>query len=195
MFGWTRKFWKDTAERAIRTVVQVGVPLIIGNGADLFSLDYKAIGGIVLTAGIGSIGTSLLASLKAPEQESASLLDQPVATVPGKHDGSQSDYDPTSERYSVAEQVDSDPVYQQQEIDFEQTEAEHADAPPSPFQSLVAPLPPGSTRQRDPKTGRYLSKKSSVNMEQYGRNPYVNKDVNLTDEEVVDRLIGPADPI
>lgn len=153
----TAKFWKDLGERAVRTFVQGAGAFITAAGIDLIQADAKTVvyGGLI--AGGYAVVTSLIAYFKAPEQESASLLDQPVVTAPGKHDGTQAIYNAANEQYStpVSDLVDADPVHQ--EVNNEYTDGP-TDEPVQPYQAqgLVSISPPAMKRQRDPKTGRWL---------------------------------------
>ncbi len=150
----TKKFWKDLAERSVSTFAQAVAGFATGLTLDVIQADLK---GVLVTAGITggyAVLKALAAHFKNPEQQSASLLDQPVVTAPGRHDGSQAPYDPATEGYldgpgtKAAEQataeVESDPVFRQ---------------------NLVSsPLPPGHTRARprDPKTGKFLPRPSDM---------------------------------
>lgn len=55
----TAQFWKDAAERAIKTVAQALVAVIAGASFDWFTADWQALVGVALTAGAVSVLTSI----------------------------------------------------------------------------------------------------------------------------------------
>ena len=56
----TKSFWKETIERAVKTSAQFVIGAgILGEGADLFSLDWSTVGSFALTGAILSALTSL----------------------------------------------------------------------------------------------------------------------------------------
>lgn len=69
----TSVFWKGATERAIKTVVQAFVALVVANAADLLHADWKT--GLVaaVMAGVASVGTSIVSSLKG-DSTSPSLV-------------------------------------------------------------------------------------------------------------------------
>ena len=70
---WTRAFWKDTAERAVKTAAQTaGGVLIVGT--PIWEIDWTAGLGITATATVLSILTSLASSGRG-DHESASALE------------------------------------------------------------------------------------------------------------------------
>jgi hypothetical protein len=46
----SKLFWKDVTERALATAAQVIAGLLVADGVDVLSLDWKAAGATVLTA-------------------------------------------------------------------------------------------------------------------------------------------------
>lgn len=166
----TKKFWKDLAERSVRTFMQGAASYLTLMGLDLIQADLKSalIGGAA--AGGYAVLTALVAHFKNPEQQSASLLDQPVATEPGRHDGSQAPYNAKLEGYANAPGVEPDVPVRSPLPPSEPP----SDLPPnlfrsgqeSPGVSFPPPLRPSpeelqaqhllAPRQRDPQTGRFL---------------------------------------
>lgn len=57
---WTLKFWKATAERAIFTVVEVLIPLLLANRIDL--IDWATTFWIAATAGVLAVLKAVLAA-------------------------------------------------------------------------------------------------------------------------------------
>jgi hypothetical protein len=78
----TALFWKQAAERALRTVAQALVAVIAATSFDWFSADWKAIAGTALTAGVLSLLTSI-ASAGIGEKGTPSIVAGPVnASIP-----------------------------------------------------------------------------------------------------------------
>ncbi|MBB3752630.1 hypothetical protein FHT44_005142 [Mycolicibacterium sp. BK634] len=63
----TFKFWKGTAIRAVRTFAQTFGAGSLGNGLDLWHLDWKASLGVALGAAVGSV---LMSIDRAPQDPS-----------------------------------------------------------------------------------------------------------------------------
>ena len=56
----TWRFWRETIERAVKTSAQFVIGAgILGEGVDLFTLDFAAIGGFALTGALLSLLTSI----------------------------------------------------------------------------------------------------------------------------------------
>lgn len=70
---WTADFWKDTAERAVKTAAQTGAALLVV-GTPIWEIDWTAGLGITATATALSILTSLASSGRG-DHESASALE------------------------------------------------------------------------------------------------------------------------
>lgn len=70
----TRAFWADAAERAIKTAAQVAV-LAIGQGVtvDLFSADWRNVAGLALGGAALSLLSSI-ASARVPGMSPASVV-------------------------------------------------------------------------------------------------------------------------
>ena len=78
----TASFWKQAAERALRTVAQALVAVIAATSFDWFSADWRAIAGTALTAGVLSLLTSI-ASAGIGEKGTPSIVAGPVnASIP-----------------------------------------------------------------------------------------------------------------
>lgn len=69
---WTADFWKDTAERAVKTAAQTGAALLVV-GTPIWEIDWTAGLGITATATALSVLTSLASSGRG-DHESASAL-------------------------------------------------------------------------------------------------------------------------
>lgn len=70
---WTNQFWKDTAERAIRTGAQTLIGLLVA-GATILTIDWAEAGAVIGTAMLASVLMSLMGS-GIGDHESPSLLD------------------------------------------------------------------------------------------------------------------------
>ena len=70
----TRAFWADAAERAIKTAAQVAI-LAIGQGVtvDLFSADWRNVAGLAAGGAVLSLLSSI-ASVRAPGMSPASVV-------------------------------------------------------------------------------------------------------------------------
>ena len=71
----TKTFWMETIERAIKTSAQFVIGAgILGEGIDLFAVDLATLGGFALTGAILSALTSL-ASIGIGSKGSASVVE------------------------------------------------------------------------------------------------------------------------
>lgn len=70
---WSRQFWMDAAERAVKTAAQAGLAFFIVGETNLVSLDWPAILGVAAAAAVASVLTSLV-SEPFGVKGSASLL-------------------------------------------------------------------------------------------------------------------------
>ena len=76
---WTARFWKDAAERAIKTAVQVATPMVAA--ASLDKVDWATAGLTVASAVLLSLFSSILSS-QVGKPEDASLVNQPQPVPP-----------------------------------------------------------------------------------------------------------------
>lgn len=81
----TRDFWADTLERAIRTACQAALSAGVVGGVGLFQVDWLNVCGIALVAAIASVLTSVASSGKTDSISPASLATSDRAKVTGKH--------------------------------------------------------------------------------------------------------------
>ena len=63
----TAKFWKETAERAIKTFAQSALAMISADAVSVIELDWEAIVGIGATAAVISVLTSVASAGSGPE--------------------------------------------------------------------------------------------------------------------------------
>jgi len=68
---WSRQFWKEALERAIKT--GAGQLVLLVGTASLFTLDWQMVGGLTLGAILVSLATSL-GSLPFGQKDSPSLV-------------------------------------------------------------------------------------------------------------------------
>lgn len=70
---WTRKFWRGTAERAIKTTAQVAGATIAVGATSLLDVDWR---GLLALAGLGGLMSVLtsIGSAKATDSDSPSLV-------------------------------------------------------------------------------------------------------------------------
>jgi hypothetical protein len=54
-----RNFWRQATERAVKTAAQAIGLVLVGDGANVLSLDWRVVGGSALTGAILSIVTSI----------------------------------------------------------------------------------------------------------------------------------------
>lgn len=78
-----RNFWRQTAERAVKTAGQFAVALIPASGLNLLDVDWKVAIGTVAGGALLSIVTSVAtASVGAQDDPSAvAPVDEPAATA------------------------------------------------------------------------------------------------------------------
>lgn len=56
---WTTHFWRDVAERCIKTSAQVGAGLLTAEGAGVLDIDWKAWASVVALTAAYSVLTSI----------------------------------------------------------------------------------------------------------------------------------------
>lgn len=81
----TRDFWVDTLERAIRTACQAALSAGVVGGVGLFQVDWLNVCGIALVAAIASVLTCVASSGKTDSISPASFATSEKAKVTGKH--------------------------------------------------------------------------------------------------------------
>lgn len=81
----TKDFWVDTLERAIRTACQAALSAGVVGGVGLFQVDWLNVCGIALVAAIASVLTSVASSGKTDSISPASFAMSDKAKVTGKH--------------------------------------------------------------------------------------------------------------
>lgn len=81
----TKSFWVDTLERAIRTACQAALSAGVVGGVGLFDVDWLNVGGIALVAAIASVLTSIASSGKADSISPASFASSSEVGVTGRH--------------------------------------------------------------------------------------------------------------
>lgn len=59
---WTWLFWKQALERAVKTAAQVAAAYLATTAVDILTLDWRALGSLVLAAVLASILTSVATS-------------------------------------------------------------------------------------------------------------------------------------
>lgn len=81
----TKDFWIDTFERAIRTACQAALSAGVVGGVGLFDVDWLNVCGIALVAAIASVLTCIASSGKTDSISPASLATSEKAKITGKH--------------------------------------------------------------------------------------------------------------
>ena len=81
----TKDFWVDTFERAIRTACQAALSAGVVGGVGLFDVDWMNVGGIALVAAIASVLTCIASSGKTDSISPASFAMSEKAKIAGKH--------------------------------------------------------------------------------------------------------------
>ena len=78
---WTPSFWKDAAERAIRTTAQVMVTMIVAAGTGLLDTDWFTYLSAAGMSGVLSVLTSVASEVKSPNG-TASLVGSRALSPP-----------------------------------------------------------------------------------------------------------------
>lgn len=81
----TKDFWVDTFERAIRTACQAALSAGVVGGVGLFQVDWLNVCGIALVAAIASVLTCVASSGKTDSISPASFVMSDKAKVTGRH--------------------------------------------------------------------------------------------------------------
>lgn len=81
----SRDFWIDTLERAIRTACQAALSAGVVGGVGLFQVDWLNVCGIALVAAVASVLTCVASSGKTDSISPASFATSDKAKVTGKH--------------------------------------------------------------------------------------------------------------
>ena len=81
----TKDFWVDTFERAIRTACQAALSAGVVGGVGLFDVDWMNVCGIALVAALASVLTCVASSGKTDSISPASLATSEKAKITGKH--------------------------------------------------------------------------------------------------------------
>lgn len=81
----TKDFWIDTFERAIRTACQAALSAGVVGGVGLFDVDWLNVCGIALVAAIASVLTCMASSGKTDSISPASLATSEKVKITGKH--------------------------------------------------------------------------------------------------------------
>lgn len=81
----TKDFWVDTFERAIRTACQAALSAGVVGGVGLFQVDWLNVCGIALVAAIASVLTCVASSGKTDSISPASFATSDKAKVTGRH--------------------------------------------------------------------------------------------------------------
>lgn len=155
----TTKFWKDLAERSISTFAQAAGGYVVALGLDVVQADLKGVAVAAAAAGGFAVLKALVAVFRNPEQQSASLLDQPVATAPpGRHDGSQAPYgEPTLQPEQVFGEAPPNHQWMTVGVAVPDTVGEEpGDVEHYSEMAKLGAAEAIESRQRDPKTGRFL---------------------------------------
>lgn len=81
----TKDFWVDTFERAIRTACQAALSAGVVGGVGLFQVDWLNVCGVALVAAIASVLTCVASSGKTDSISPASFATSDKAKATGKH--------------------------------------------------------------------------------------------------------------
>lgn len=70
---WTSLFWKQTAERAVKTAAQAGAAFFVVGSTGVADVDWATVGGVAGAAAVASVLTSLASAPFGPA-DSPSLV-------------------------------------------------------------------------------------------------------------------------
>lgn len=70
---WSRKFWVDVSERAIKTAAQVAVSFLVIGSTGILDVDWLQVASVTLVAALASVLTSI-GSKNVGDRQSASLV-------------------------------------------------------------------------------------------------------------------------
>lgn len=71
---WTKKFWKQTAERAIKTSAATAAGLVSGNGVGVCEVDWLGVLSITAMSAIVCVLTSIASLPVGPDKQTPSLV-------------------------------------------------------------------------------------------------------------------------
>lgn len=78
---WTREFWKNVAERAIKTAAQFAAGTLVGAAADVLTLDWTILLGAAASGALLSVLTSLGTEVIPIGNPGTASLSKSVETV------------------------------------------------------------------------------------------------------------------
>lgn len=64
---WTKSFWRQAIERAVKTFAQAAVALLTGDGLGLLNIDWGTVGSVAGLAAVVSLLTSVATSGMGPQ--------------------------------------------------------------------------------------------------------------------------------
>lgn len=70
-------FWKQVAERALKTFAQAAVSLLAADGLGILDVDWAKVGSVAAMALLLSVLTSIVSAPMGPDKDSPSLVDTP----------------------------------------------------------------------------------------------------------------------
>lgn len=73
-----KNFWKQAAERAVKTAAQAIAGALIADGANVLNLDWKLVLGAVLTGSVLSLATSVLTAGVGPKDDPSAVSETHV---------------------------------------------------------------------------------------------------------------------
>jgi len=71
---WTKEFWKQTAERAVKTFAQAAIALLTGDGMGLLDINFGNVLSVAGLAAVVSLFTSIVSANIGPDQNSPSVV-------------------------------------------------------------------------------------------------------------------------